>query len=165
MPRFYFDISRMRKSMKDGQTPYTPALPQLFGLRVALQRILGEGLEASYRRHARLAAATRAAARAIGLELFAGEGSYSNSLTAIRAPDGTGPFITWGPPVPPRSAKRRLHLEIAPIDVDERTEVDRLLSIGATRVDARAADARAADADSVVLADPDGNELWVLRSR
>ena len=34
--------------------------------------------------------------------------------TAIRAPDGTGPFITWGPPLPPKRGKNRLHLDIAP---------------------------------------------------
>jgi hypothetical protein len=34
--------------------------------------------------------------------------------TAIRAPDGTGPFITWGPPVPQKIGKNRLHLDIAP---------------------------------------------------
>ncbi len=34
--------------------------------------------------------------------------------TAIRAPDGTGPFITWGPPLVPKVGKNRLHLDIAP---------------------------------------------------
>ena len=34
--------------------------------------------------------------------------------TAIRAPDGTGPFITWGPPLAPKIGKNRLHLDIAP---------------------------------------------------
>ena len=34
--------------------------------------------------------------------------------TAIRAPDGTGPFITWGPPLVPKIGKNRLHLDIAP---------------------------------------------------
>jgi hypothetical protein len=35
--------------------------------------------------------------------------------TAIRAPDGTGPLITWGgPPAAPKIAKNQLHLDIAP---------------------------------------------------
>jgi aspartate aminotransferase-like enzyme len=88
MPRFYFDFTRMRKSMESDQTPYTPALPQLFGLQVALGKILEEGLEGSVKRHARLGAATRAAVRAMGLDLFAEEGRYSNSLTAVVVPDG-----------------------------------------------------------------------------
>ena len=33
--------------------------------------------------------------------------------TAIRAPDGTGPLITWGPPLAPKVGKNRLHLDIA----------------------------------------------------
>src|SRR5579862_5076741 len=50
--------------------------------------------------------------------------------TAIRAPDGTGPLITWGgPPLLPKIAKNRLHLDIAPPEnVDQRAEVDRLVS-------------------------------------
>ncbi len=88
MPRYYFDWTRMQKSMQSDQTPYTPALPQLFGLQVALRKILAEGLDESFRRHAAMARATRAAVQALGLELFASEGFYSNSLTAIRAPEG-----------------------------------------------------------------------------
>jgi aspartate aminotransferase-like enzyme len=88
MPRYYFDFTRMRKAMETDQTPYTPALPQLYGLQVALGRILEEGLPASFLRHARLAAATRAGVLALGLELFAREGCYSNSLTAVVAPPG-----------------------------------------------------------------------------
>ncbi|MFN3651964.1 MAG: pyridoxal-phosphate-dependent aminotransferase family protein [Armatimonadota bacterium] len=88
MPRFYFDFTRMHKSMETGQTPYTPALPQLFGLQVSLRRILAEGVPASVKRHSRMAEATRAAVRTLGLELFAEEGFYSNSLTAVRVPEG-----------------------------------------------------------------------------
>lgn len=78
--------------------------------------------------------------------------------TAVRHPDGTGPFITWGPPVPPKVAKNRLHLEVAPLEpADHRAEVDRLLALGATRVDIGQG-----DTDWTVLADPDGNELCVL---
>ena len=78
--------------------------------------------------------------------------------TAIRAPDGTGPFITWGPPLIPKIGRNRLHLAIAPPDDgDQRAEVDRLVSLGATRIDI----GRGA-ADRVVMADPDDNEFRVL---
>lgn len=81
--------------------------------------------------------------------------------TAIRAPDGTGPFITWGPPVPPKTAKNRLHLDIAPPrHRDHETEVERLMSLGATRVDIGQG-----DVSWVVMADPDGNEFCVLTPR
>jgi predicted enzyme related to lactoylglutathione lyase len=81
--------------------------------------------------------------------------------TAIRAPDGTGPFITWGPPVPPKTIKNRLHLDIAPpAGRDQRAEVDRLVSLGATPIDVGQG-----DVSWVVMADPDGNEFCVLRPR
>jgi predicted enzyme related to lactoylglutathione lyase len=81
--------------------------------------------------------------------------------TAIRAPDGTGPFITWGPPLGPKIAKNRLHLDIAPPEhSDQRAEVDRLVSLGATRIDIGQC-----DVSWVVLADPDGNEFCVLTPR
>jgi len=81
--------------------------------------------------------------------------------TAIRAPDGTGPFITWGPPLAPKIGKNRLHLDIAPPGhVDQRAEVDRLVSLGATRIDIGQG-----EVDWVVMADPDDNEFCVLSPR
>ena len=81
--------------------------------------------------------------------------------TAIRAPDGTGPFITWGPPVPPKLTANRLHLDIAPPDHgDQQAEVDHLVTLGATRVGIGGRDVA-----SVVMADPDGNEFWVSTPR
>jgi len=78
--------------------------------------------------------------------------------TAIRAPDGTGPLITWGPPLDPKIGKNRLHLDIAPPDqVDQRSEVDRLVSLGATRIDIGQG-----EVEWVVMADPDDNEFCVL---
>lgn len=79
--------------------------------------------------------------------------------TAIRAPDGTGPLITWGgPPLPPKLGKNRLYLKVAPIDqADQHAEVDRLVALGAARVDLGQG-----DVDWVVMADPDSNEFCVL---
>jgi catechol 2,3-dioxygenase-like lactoylglutathione lyase family enzyme len=85
--------------------------------------------------------------------------------TAIRAPDGTGPFVTWGPPVPPKGTRSRLHLEIAPATPgDRRTEVDRLISLGATLLDA-GADHLHGTVRWTVMADPDGNQFRVLSPR
>jgi hypothetical protein len=82
--------------------------------------------------------------------------------TAIRAPDGKGPFITFGPPGrAAKTEKNRLHLDIAPPkDGDQQTEVERLVSLGATRVDIGQG-----DVPWVVMADPDGNEFCVLTPR
>ena len=79
--------------------------------------------------------------------------------TAIRSPHG-GPKITWGgPPLKPKTGKNRLHFDLAPLpDSDQQAEVERLVSLGATRIDIGQC-----DASWVVLADPDGNEFCVLR--
>jgi predicted enzyme related to lactoylglutathione lyase len=78
--------------------------------------------------------------------------------TAIRSPHG-GPKITWGgPPVMPKPARNRLHLDVAPpADGDQHAEVARLVGLGATRVDIGRD-----EAGWIVLADPDGNEFCVL---
>jgi len=78
--------------------------------------------------------------------------------TAIRAPDGTGQFITFGPPLPPKTRKNRLHFDIAPPkDGDQEAEVERLISLGATR-----RDIGQGVVSWVVMADPDDNEFCVL---
>lgn len=81
--------------------------------------------------------------------------------TAIRAPDGIGPFITWGPPVGAKRSKNRLHLDIAPPPAgDQQLEVERLVGLGARRIDIGQG-----DVSWVVMADPDGNEFCVLTPR
>jgi hypothetical protein len=57
-----------------------------------------------------------------------------------------------------KTAKNRLHLDFRPDD--QNAEVDRLLALGATRVDIGQGDEK-----WVVLADPEGNEFCVLASR
>jgi len=79
--------------------------------------------------------------------------------TAIRSPHG-GPKITWGGgPLTPKTAKYRLHFDLAPIGEDQRTAVDRLVSLGATRVDV------GHGASWVGMADPDGHEFCVSTPR
>ena len=82
--------------------------------------------------------------------------------TAIRAPDGTGPIIQWsGPPLMSKSGKNRLHLDIAPpTHISQQDEVDRLIELGATRIDIGQG-----DVSWVVMADPDNNEFCVLTPR
>jgi hypothetical protein len=78
---------------------------------------------------------------------------------ALRAPDGTGPFLTFGPPGVSKVGKNRLHLDLVPdAGEDQAAEVERLVALGATPVDIGQG-----DVPWVVLADPDGNELCVLR--
>jgi aspartate aminotransferase-like enzyme len=86
LPRFYFDFAQMQKWAQKGQTPYTPAVSLLRGLRAALPLILEEGIPACIARHQQLGAAVRAGVTAMGLELFANPACYSNAVTAIRTP-------------------------------------------------------------------------------
>ncbi|GAA4934119.1 VOC family protein [Streptomyces coeruleoprunus] len=81
--------------------------------------------------------------------------------TAIRSPHG-GPKVTWGgPPLMPKTGKERLRFELAPTaHGDQQAEIDRLVSLGATRLDGgRGEDGR------VAMADPDGREFCVLTPR
>lgn len=87
LPRYYWDFRKMRKELKDKTTPFTPAVSLVMAMKTALDMIKKEGIENIWKRHARLAHATREGAKALGLELFAGEYS-SNVLTAIKAPKG-----------------------------------------------------------------------------
>jgi alanine-glyoxylate transaminase/serine-glyoxylate transaminase/serine-pyruvate transaminase len=89
MPKSYWDWQEMLKANKSGFFPYTPATNLLYGLREALRMIDEEGFDNVLQRHARHGDATRAAARAWGLEIVPEDpAEYSNSLTAIYTPEG-----------------------------------------------------------------------------
>lgn len=98
---------------------------------------------------------------ATGWDLVRDEPGY----VAFRRPDGRGPFlelITREGLDPLDARKNRIHLDFSPReDEDQAAYVDRLLALGATRVDV----GQGPDVTWVVLADPEGNELCVLRPR
>jgi hypothetical protein len=81
--------------------------------------------------------------------------------TAIRAPDGTGPKITWsGPPLMPRPSRERIHLHLAPRPgASPEDALERLLVLGATRTNAGDGCPGA-----IPLADVDGNPLCLVES-
>ena len=83
---FYFDLRKYRENLKGNDTPFTPANTMIKALRLSLKRLLEEGLENCYRRHSRMAAAARAAAQGLGLELLAKV--PSNGLTVFKVPQG-----------------------------------------------------------------------------
>jgi aspartate aminotransferase-like enzyme len=88
MPRFYWDFGKSRDYLKKAENPWTPALSIVFALNTALDLMHGEGIQNIFTRHARLGAMTRDGARALGLSLFADEKYASNTVTAVRAPEG-----------------------------------------------------------------------------
>jgi aspartate aminotransferase-like enzyme len=86
LPRFYLDLHREKKMQEKGETAFTPAVSLIMGLRESLRMMKEETLEGVWRRHERLAKATRAATGGLGLELFSAV--PTNSVTAIRVPAG-----------------------------------------------------------------------------
>jgi len=87
-PRFYFDLLAARKAQANWNTPFTPAVSLFFGLEAALDMILAEGLPRVFERHALLAAAVRAAVRALGLQLLIPDEYASHTVTAVVGPEG-----------------------------------------------------------------------------
>jgi aspartate aminotransferase-like enzyme len=87
LPKFYFDFRKELKSAQKNQNSFTPAISLFVGLRESLHLIRKEGLEAVFQRHEKLAEATRAAVKALGLELYAPH-SPSNAVTAVKVPEG-----------------------------------------------------------------------------
>jgi aspartate aminotransferase-like enzyme len=93
MPRFYWDFNEARQWAAKGQTPWTPAITVLYGLRIGVQRLLGEGREHTWHRHAAIAAAVGAGMEALGLRLVAAPADRSATVTAAWLPDG----LAWAP--------------------------------------------------------------------
>ena len=85
LPRSYWDWEPIIDANEHGLLARTrSATNLLYGLREALAMLHEEGLENVFARHARHAAATRAAVGAWGLEVLAlDEREYSGSLTAV----------------------------------------------------------------------------------
>ena len=88
MPRFYWDFRQARRWAADGQTPWTPAVSVLYGLREGLMRLDEEGPERTWARHAAVARATQAGLEALGLQLLAAPAHRSNTVTAAWLPEG-----------------------------------------------------------------------------
>lgn len=88
-PSLYLDLRRyVDRAEQDAQTPFTPAVPLHAACVEALELVFAEGLEARYARTRRLAKACRAAAEAAGLEMPAAPAARSDTVTAIRYPEG-----------------------------------------------------------------------------
>jgi alanine-glyoxylate transaminase / serine-glyoxylate transaminase / serine-pyruvate transaminase len=94
LPRSFWSWNEILEANKKGFWPYTPPTNLLYGLSEACDMLLDEGLENVFRRHERLAEATRQAVQAWGLELVCqNPAEYSNTLTAVVMPkDESGQF-------------------------------------------------------------------------
>ena len=93
-PKYYFDLPKERKAAAKGESSYTPSVALIAALGAALDHLaaqgggdLSKGRDSLIENAETSAAMTRAAAKALGLELFA-PGSPAAAVTAIKAPAG-----------------------------------------------------------------------------
>jgi len=80
---WYFDLLNLEKYAARGHYPSTPAITLMYALAHQLARILQEGLENRFQRHARMADRVRTWGED-RLALFAPEGFRSQTLTTVR---------------------------------------------------------------------------------
>jgi aspartate aminotransferase-like enzyme len=84
---YYFDFCEFQKNHEKGMTPSTPVIPHIHALDAQLDRILAEGLEARYARHAKLNGLVHAWVEKHGLSLLPPKEFASISLSCVRNVD------------------------------------------------------------------------------
>jgi aspartate aminotransferase-like enzyme len=87
LPKYYFDLAAERKTVARNEAHFTPAVSIVIGLRTVIDMLEREGLANVFKRHDRLARATRAGAEALGLGLFC-KATPSPAVTAVLPPPG-----------------------------------------------------------------------------
>ena len=88
-PRFYWDWRKYKDAFeKDGDSPFTPALSLMLGMKVALDLYFDEGPEAVLERHRLLSDAVKEGCRALGLDIAAANPERAWAVTQVAAPDG-----------------------------------------------------------------------------
>ena len=86
---FYFNLKDLEAYWNQTRAyHHTSPINMTYALREALRMMMEEGQENRINRHARVAAALRAGAEALGLSLLAEEGHRLNPLTTLSIPQG-----------------------------------------------------------------------------
>jgi aspartate aminotransferase-like enzyme len=83
---FYLDLKKYRKSITDGDTPFTPANTLIEALRVSLKMVESETLPMVWKRTHVVAEAFRAGVKALGFELFSKR--PADSVSSVKYPAG-----------------------------------------------------------------------------
>ncbi len=81
-----------------------------------------------------------------------------DTVMTLLPADGSGPIIEIGAVPEAKSAKNRLHLDVRADGSSTSEELQRLLNLGARRIDV----GQGPEVSWVVLADPEGNEFCLL---
>jgi len=87
LPKYYFDLAAERRANAKNDVRFTPAVSVVVGLREVLRMLEAEGWANVFKRHERLARATRAGVEALGLQVFA-KSHPSPALTPVVSPPG-----------------------------------------------------------------------------
>lgn len=85
---YYLNLLRYVKKAAENDTPFTPAIPLHLAAIEALDIIHAQGLQNRVQTVRKQAEATRAAFEAMGLQLFVPDGYRSDTVTAVRYPQG-----------------------------------------------------------------------------
>jgi predicted enzyme related to lactoylglutathione lyase len=94
------------------------------------------------------------------LDYRVSEAAEDGSWIAISGGEGAGPALVFARVPDVKIVKNRLHMDLSPRDRDQDEEVERIIALGARRIDIGQG-----EQTWVVLADPAGNEFCVLRTR
>ena len=85
---YYFDLDTAQSYLERGQTPFTPNLSLFYALDLALDTLLAQGSEETYTRHAYFGDMIRQGVKELGLTLLADDSCASDTVTAVRIPEG-----------------------------------------------------------------------------
>lgn len=96
----------------------------------------------------------------LGYRIGESEDGPDDWYVELEGPPGSGPSILLLRVPDAKTVKNRVHIDVNATDRDQPEEVERIIALGARRVDIGQG-----DQTWVVLADPEGNEFCVLRSR
>jgi aspartate aminotransferase-like enzyme len=86
LPRFYWDLRAYKKSLPNGETPYTPSVSLVVAQKAALDLILKDGIEAVWKRTRELGEHCRRELQRLGLTIFSKV--PCDGLTAANLPEG-----------------------------------------------------------------------------
>jgi len=84
LPKYYYNFKKYKKALDASDTPFTPAITLMIGLKNALGRINSSGIDSVLKESKEMADTVRKEAVALGLEVFSK--SPSNALTALKVP-------------------------------------------------------------------------------
>ncbi|MEO6711960.1 MAG: VOC family protein [Mycobacteriales bacterium] len=99
-------------------------------------------------------------AAVLGYDISERSDGPENWYVELKGPAGSGPTILVFRVLEEKTVKDRIHIDVSATDREQAEEVERIIALGAKRIDIGQGEQSWA-----VLADPEGNEFCVLKSR